>query len=173
MATAEAYESHPGVKLDLSDDESLGTAAADALFTLAEGSLKVVAATNRVLSIAGVAPSAAALAKTLEALNVDLPRLRNVDVSAVKIGRVASSPGAPHAAASASERVVRRAPRPQQPQPPQFPVCGILTTPYPCLVMQNGQRVLEGAKVEDSVVLKITADSVTITNASGRFTWKP
>ena len=52
-ATAEAYGAQPGVELDLSDDESLRASAEDALFTLTEGALKVVAATNRVVSIAG------------------------------------------------------------------------------------------------------------------------
>lgn len=163
-ATAEAYEIQPGVELDLSDDESFGTAAADALFTLTEGALKVSAATNRVLSIAGVVPSAVALTKTLESLNADLPKLRNVDVSGVKIGSV-MTPGVPQAVVPASARVVRHE--------PQFPVCGILTTPYPCLVMKNGTRILEGATIGDSMILKITGDSVVVTNAGGRFTWRP
>ena len=56
---------------------------------------------------------------------------------------------------------------------PSLPVCGILTTPYPCLVLRDGRRVMEGAPVGEWTVLKIEADSVTITNAVGRFTWKP
>ena len=54
-----------------------------------------------------------------------------------------------------------------------FPVCGILTKPYPCLVMRSGARVLEGAPFGDGVILKIAADSVVISNSSGRITWKP
>lgn len=172
-ATAEVYESRPGVELDLSDDESFSTAAADALFTLTEGALKVVAATNRVLSIAGVAPSAASLKKTLEALNADMPKLRNVDVTSVRfdVSMASRDPGG-DVGGGAPYPSNRQAVKPSSRQP-VFPVCGILTTPYPCLVMKNGQRILEGASIGDSVVLKITADSVTITNASGRFTWKP
>ena len=56
---------------------------------------------------------------------------------------------------------------------PSFPVCGILTTPYPCLVMRDGRRVMEGALIGDSVIVEIGADSVTLTNSTGRFTWKP
>ena len=174
-ATAEAYECQPGVELDLSDDESFATAATDALFTLTEGALKVAAATNRVVSITGAALSAAALKKTLEALNADLPKLRNVDVSDVRIGRIV--------AAQSGESVdpvtglpvaspVRRKPKAASPKL-NIPVCGILTTPYPCLVMQNGARVLEGAMIGDSTILKITGDSVVVTNASGRFIWRP
>ena len=54
-----------------------------------------------------------------------------------------------------------------------LPVCGIFTTPYPCLVLKNGARLLEGASLGGSVVVKIGADSVTLTNSTGRFTWKP
>ena len=56
---------------------------------------------------------------------------------------------------------------------PVLPVCGILTTPYPCLVMRDGRRVMEGAVFGDGVIVEIGADSVTITNSAGRFTWKP
>ena len=170
VATAEAYAEQPGVELDLSDDESFGTAAADALFTLTEGALRVEVATNRVLSISGVSPSADALKKTLKALNADIPRLRDVDVTGVALGVAGES-----AAAASGMSVAAMTPRRPQAasRAPQFPVCGILATPYPCLVMQNGARVLEGATIGDSTILKITADSVVVTNASGRFTWKP
>lgn len=177
-ATAEAYECQPGVELDLSDDESFATAATDALFTLTEGALKVSAATNRVLSVTGLAPSAVALKKTLVALNADLPRLRDVDVSGVKFGRVVSPDEQQDAAfdsdsdVPATGRIARRGVRTEA-RAPQFPVCGILTTPYPCLVMKNGTRVLEGATIGDSTILKITGDSVVVTNAGGRFTWRP
>lgn len=178
-ATAEAYAGQLGVELDFSDDESFRTSASDALFTLTEGALKVDAATNRVLSIVGISPSSAALTKTLEALNVDLPKLRDVDVKGVRLA-VANDGAADDAEADdASPFPVyrpgsggRRAAKGKK-QQPAFPVCGILTMPYPCLVMQDGRRILEGAAIGDSTVLKITADSVTITNANGRFTWKP
>ena len=173
-ATAEAYQAEPGSILDITDDESFRVAGEDALFTLTEGALKVVAATNRVLSIAGTSPSPAALKRTLEALNADMPKLRNVDVSGVVLrGDAASasddsaeSPSAP-AGAEKARRSRRRSP------PPSFPVCGILTSPYPCLVMRDGRRVMEGAPIGDGVVLKIDADSVVVTNSAGRFTWKP
>ena len=173
--TAEAYECQPGVELDLSDDESFATAATDALFTLTEGALKVAAATNRVVSITGAALSAAALKKTLEALNADLPKLRNVDVSDVRIGRIVAAQSGESVDPDTGLPVaspMRRKPKAASPKL-NIPVCGILTTPYPCLVMQNGARVLEGAMIGDSTILKITGDSVVVTNASGRFIWRP
>ena len=169
-ATAEAYAARPGVDLDLSDDESFRVAAEDALFTLTEGALKVVSATNRVLSIRGVAHSPEALKRTLLALDADLSKMRDVDVAGVRFEElgIADEPGDPSDPRTARPRNLRLSK-----SPTSFPVCGILTKPYPCLVMRDGSRVLEGAPLGDSVVLKIEADSVTLTNAMGTVSWKP
>ena len=172
-ATAEAYEARPGVDLDLSDDESFKTSADDALFTITEGAIKVVAATNRVLSIAGTSSSPFALKRILESLNTDLPKLRDVDATGVAYGM---APGNEEGDNDDGETLIgvshakRRAARAKD---PSLPVCGILTTPYPCLVMRDGSRVLEGAALGGNVIVKIEADAVTVTNATGRFTWKP
>ena len=173
-ATAEIYEAKPGVELDLSDDESFRAAANDALFTLTEGALKVLIATNRVLSISGVSRSPAALTRTLRALNDDLPKLRNADVAGVRFGIVPkqemSGTGQAEDPVIASQ--VSR-PKAKKSARPLLPVCGILTKPYPCLVMRDGMRVLEGAALGENVIVKIEADAVTVTNSMGRFTWKP
>ena len=176
-ATAEAYGAQPGVELDLSDDETLRTSAEDALFTLTEGALKVVAATNRVVSIAGSSRSPLLLKKTLEALNADLPKLRNVDASGVVISPLMARTDGDGAGdgEQADGIFPTRTPRrtSKKTASPTLPVCGILTTPYPCLVMRDGRRIMEGATVADSVIVEIGADSVTLTNSTGRFTWKP
>ena len=173
-ATAEVYEAKPGVELDLSDDESFRTAADDALFTLTEGALKVLVATNRVLSIGGVSRSPVALARTLRALNADLPKLRNADVAGVRFGTV-SKQGASGVGQEENPVVESQTLRPKTKKSttPSLPVCGILTKPYPCLVMRDGMRVLEGASLGENVILKIEADAVIVTNSMGRFTWKP
>ena len=175
-ATAEAYAAQPGVELDLSDDESLRTASEDALFTLTEGALKVRAATNRVVALSGVSPSPTALKKTLEALNADLPKLRAVDVTGVTVGSmgrgVSEATGDSRQDAASAYALPRPAPR-KTAQAPSLPVCGILTTPYPCLVLKDGARIMEGATIGGSVILKIEADSVLLTNSAGRVTWKP
>ena len=176
-ATAEAYGALPGVELDLSDDESLRASADDALFTLTEGAIKVVAATNRVISIAGSSASPLSLKKTLEALNADLPKLRNVDASGVVISPAMARADGNEAGdgEQAKGTFAPRAPRrtSKKPSSPTLPVCGILTTPYPCLVMRDGRRIMEGAAIADSVIVEIGADCVTLTNSTGRFTWKP
>ena len=172
-ATAEAYGAQPGVELDISDDESLRVSAEDALFTLTEGALKVVAATNRVVSIAGASPSPLSLKKTIEALNADLPKLRNVDVSGVVITPGATGPKGDDGDMVSQKPSRAKTTRASKSSSSILPVCGILTTPYPCLVMRDGRRIMEGAAIGDSVIVEIGADSVTLTNSTGRFTWKP
>ena len=172
-ATAEAYEARPGVDLDLSDDESFKASADDALFTITEGAIKVVAATNRVLSIAGTSSSPFALKRILESLNNDLPKLRDVDAAGVVYGKVPGNAADDNDDGEALIGVTHAKRRAAKAKDPSLPVCGVLTTPYPCLVMRDGSRVLEGAALGGNVIVKIEADAVTVTNATGRFTWKP
>ena len=172
-ATAEAYEARPGVDLDLSDDESFRSAADDALFTITEGAMKVVAATNRVLSIAGTSSSPFALKRILESLNADLPKLRDIDATGVAYGMVPGDEEIDNDDGEMPIGVARARRRATKLNEPSLPVCGILTTPYPCLVMRDGSRVLEGAALGGNVIVKIEADAVSVTNATGRFTWKP
>lgn len=172
-ATAEAYAACPGIELDFCDDESLKTAAEDTFALVGEPDLRVTAATNRVLALAGTAVD---LRRTLEALAADLPKLRDVDLSGVATRGGATVADAASEALSADrtgDPAASRAARLVSPARPALPVCGILTTPYPCLVLKNGMRVLEGAPLGDSIVLKIEADAVTLTNANGRIVWKP
>lgn len=171
--TAAAYAAQPGVELDFSDDESLRTAAADTLALLAESGLRVAAATNRALALAG---TTADLRRALEALNADLPKLRAVDCAGVTVVPLDEAvPGAQAAAAMSGAPRPRRAgaSRAALPGNPSLPVCGILTTPYPCLVLHNGTRVMVGAPLAGRVVARIDADSVTLTNAAGSIVWKP
>ena len=179
VATAEAYAASPGVELDFCDDESLKTAAEDTLALLSEERLRVDAATNRVVVLSGAARQ---LRRALGALMADVPKMASVDVSGVVVAGV--EPGG-----AVGEAVLERADdrRDETPVPgfsrltpiaaaapaPSLPVCGILTTPYPCLVLRSGARVLEGAAIGGSVVMKIEADAVTVTNAAGRFVWRP
>ena len=172
-ATAEAYEARPGVDLDLSDDESFKASADDALFTITEGAIKVVAATNRVLSLAGTSSSPFALKCILESLNADLPKLRDVDATGVAYGIVPGNEADDNDDGEVFIGVSHAKRRAAKAKDPSLPVCGILTTPYPCLVMRDGSRVLEGAALGGNVIVKIEADAVTVTNATGRFTWKP
>ncbi len=177
-ATARAYAVKPGIELDFCDAESMRTAAEETFSLVGEKELKVVAVTNRVLAVSG---RSADIRRTLEAIASDIPKLRNVDCTAVEILQVPGPGGLPVAVApaqNANEKTVLKrsavqAPKPLEQQAFKLPVCGILTTPYPCLVLRNGARVLEGAPLGDSIVTKIEADSVTVTNSAGKFVWRP
>lgn len=172
VATAEAYAACPGIELDFCDDESLTTAATDTLALVGERELRVVAATNRVLVLSG---KVADLRRTLDALAADLPKLRDVDLSETAVSRS----GAGILAGVQEKQEVNPSsgsPAPLQKKGdvrPSLPVCGILTTPYPCLVLKSGARVLEGAPLGTWTVARIEADSVTLTNAERSVTWRP
>ena len=109
-------------------------------------------------------------------LNSDMPKLRGVDVSGVKFDAAVASEEPPDRRVEPRAAVASRpsrASKSHKPASPDLPVCGILTAPYPCLVMRDGRRVLEGATIGDSTIVKIRADSVVVTNSTGRFEWKP
>ena len=184
-ATARIYAAQPGVELDLSDGETLKTAVADTLALVGEQALSVVAVTNRTAVLVG---RTANLRRTLEAISADVPKLVNVDVAGVKIIRVDPEPPRASLPRTSSPPEVltvayvdsdnddtgdEDSEKPVAPPRVDLPVCGILTTPYPCLVLRNGARVLEGAPLGDSTVTKIEADSVTVTNSAGKFVWRP
>jgi len=187
--TAEAYAVKPGVELDFADGESLKTAVSDTLSLVGETKITVSAVTSRVAVLSG---TVANIHKALAAIKADVPKLANVDVADVRIARPAR-----HASRIAPvSRPVVAPPKPVSPPVvspvPQvlhheadkpvvkheesevsLPVCGILSTPYPCLVLQDGRRILEGSPVGEWTVVKIDVDSVVITNSTGRFVWKP
>ncbi len=173
--TAEAYSVQPGAELDLSDDESFKAAASDALFVLTEGALKVVSVKAREIVISGTVASRDVLDGILRSLAADLPKLRNVDSSGVQVlGPVISTPVAvtqpPRTVSRPATPAVSRAQQPSL----ALPVCGILTEPYPCLVMRDGRRIFEGAEFAGATIVKIASDSVELKDAAGRlFTWKP
>lgn len=170
---AQAYAALPGIDVKLSDDESLKSAIEDIVSLLGEDALNVVAVTNSVAVFSGEAKD---LRRTLAALAAELPRLTDVDVVKVRL-----SPGTQPAdfadvqqeptrtVAPAAARIAARAAASAEPPP----VCGILTMPYPCIVLRNGQRILEGGTVNGWTVLKIDVDSISVSNSTGRAVWKP
>ncbi|MBP5320709.1 MAG: hypothetical protein J6334_06950 [Kiritimatiellae bacterium] len=169
-ATAACYAVDPSVELDLTDNESMRTMGEDTLAMMGEERVRVTTATNRVLALAGKIGTETTLKKILESLAVEIPRLENVDCGEIILTPEAIKPSevpAPEAPA-APVRTIR-----EKKREAGLPVCGILTVPYPCLVLKNGTRLLEGAQIGDSTILKIEPDAVTLTNETGRFTWKP
>ena len=171
-ATAALYEAQPGVKLDLADRETLLASSADLLAAATEGALEVRDVTNRVAVLVGRAPDPAFLAAALDALRADVPRLAGVDTAAVALDSPFAPPpdgAAPNPADAAPSRPV--AARPAQ---PRLPLCGILLQPYPCLVLQNGQRLSKGAEVGGYKIVSIASDRIIVRRGEEEeFEWTP
>ena len=160
-----ALADDPNVRFDLTDDESLKAAANELLFVVTEGALKAVAASNRVVTLAGRIPTATALTKAVRALNADVKGIERLETAAVTVG------GAVPAAADEAEAKPQR--RTAKPSSPDYPIAGILTAPYPCVVLRNGMRLTEGASLGTARLVKIAADKLTLKDGGATVEWKP
>ncbi len=170
QATARIYDIQPGAELDFADAESLKTAVENVLALVTEGRMRLVSLDGRAAKLAGVVSSAQDLRRTLEAISQDVPKLVRADCSGVTVG--GGLPAEEAAEAAASPAVAKPA-KTRPAASPALPVVGVLTMPYPCLVLRNGSRVMEGARFGDWTVRRITADSVELGGAAGTFTWRP
>lgn len=177
-ATAKIYATSPGIELDLADAESLLAAVGDTLAVVGEKKLAVSSVSNRVARLEGTAFD---LKRALEAIAEDVPKIENADCSAVVQlvpPREPQEPTIPDGAKPNHFGLPKFKPSADaaaedSPAKTTLPVCGIITTPYPYLVLRDGTRVLEGGSIGGSTVLKIMADTVIITNETGRIEWKP
>ena len=184
-ATAAAFQAKPGAEIDIVDDESLSEAADALLGLVAQGTtLKVAAATNRVVVLKGSVASADFLRATLAALANDVPGMAKADSSAVVCGgkplgdewlsRVPQAGKSQVAAVvPAAVAAVRVPVRADKPVVPRLPVCGIVMTPYPCLILKNGSRISEGGTFGGYTVRCITSDSLTLSDGARTIEWKP
>ena len=169
--TAKAYATLPCVELNLSDDETLKTAVEDTLNLIGESGLRVRAVTNRVAVLDG---STSDFVTVMTRISQEVPKLKTIEGGSVarqeqfSVEEVAEVDTKEVGEKPVATPVVQ----PKMPMP-TLPVCGILTTPYPCLVTRSGARILEGANIGEWTVVKIGADSVVLDSAMGRFVWKP
>lgn len=174
-----AYNAFPGIELDLSDDESLRASAEELLHIVTGDAVKVVSAADRKLELAGHLESPQALRRMLEAIQADVNFAESVDCSQVTLPVVAQSVPVPPVVevsdetAAPLDAVVPAAPAVVAPSVPRLPVVGVLMTPYPCLVMRDGSRVLEGADFHGFLVSKITEDAVVLKQGDFTLEWKP
>lgn len=171
-----ALADDPAVKFDLTDDESLRKSADELLFVVTEGALKATTASNRVVTLAGYAPTPADLEKSIRALNADVPGIDRLETKDIQVGGVPPpKPGQPVFAAAA-ETAERRAPRARGVKTPakeDYPIAGILARPYPCVVMRDGMRLAEGAQIGKATIVKIEADKLILKSGGTTFEWRP
>ena len=157
---------------DLTDDESLKVSSDELLFVVTEGALKAVSASNRVVTLAGYAPNAAELERAIRALNTDVPGIDRLETSAIQVGGTPpqavaktkfAAPAVKAAAAPNAAPVARR----------DYPIAGIITKPYPLVVMRNGLRLAEGAQVGTAIIERIEEDRLVLRDGKTTFEWKP
>lgn len=160
-----ALADDPNVRFDLTDDETLKAAANELLFVVTEGALKAVAASNRVVTLVGRIPTAAALTEAVRALNSDVKGIERLETRGVAVGGTA-----PTAADEAPALPKRRTAKPSS---PDYPIAGILTAPYPCVVLRNGTRLTEGASLGTARLVRIAADKLTLKDGGSVIEWKP
>lgn len=165
-ATAQAYATRPGIRLDFADDESLKVAMDQHLELITEGALTATKVNGRKAFLAGQVESQETLEKILLSIRSDLPKIAAIDCSQVVI----TPP------TTVGEKIARRVTKRKTTShatSTKMPIVGILTVPYPCLVLSDGTRAMEGARFGDYTIEKIAADHVVLTSPQGSFTWRP
>ncbi len=168
-ATARIYRVCPGAELDFCDVESLTVAIENLLALVTEGRMRLKALDGRIAYLEGTVTSESDLRRILEALRADVPKVERADCSHVTQGSPvghAENEGGP-------ANVVAEAHHQKASTQPAMPIVGILTQPYPCLVLQDGSRVMEGARLGGYTIETIAADRVVLSGAEGHFTWRP
>ena len=167
-----ALADDPSVQFNLTDDETLRASADELLFVVTEGALKATAASNRVVTLAGYAPSAAKLERALRALAADVPGIEQVETKAVQVG-------GPAQAGTVAAEVAPDAPKGGRPRAGQErkrtvePIAGILMHPYPCVVLRTGLRLAEGAQIGTATIVRIEADRLILRDGKTEFAWRP
>lgn len=167
-----ALADDPSVQFNLTDDETLRASADELLFVVTEGALKATAASNRVVTLAGYAPSAAKLERALRALAADVPGIERVETKAVQVG-------GPAPAGTVAAEVAPDAPKGGRPRAGQErkrtvePIAGILMHPYPCVVLRTGLRLAEGAQIGTATIVRIEADRLILRDGKTEFAWRP
>lgn len=167
-----ALADDPSVQFNLTDDETLRASADELLFVVTEGALKATAASNRVVTLAGYAPSAAKLERALRALAADVPGIERVETKAVQVG-------GPAPAGTVAAEVAPDAPKGGRPCAGQErkrtvePIAGILMHPYPCVVLRTGLRLAEGAQIGTATIVRIEADRLILRDGKTEFAWRP
>jgi hypothetical protein len=172
-ATARACAAHPGLKIDFSDIESLSSAVREFLFLVTEDKLKLDRIEGRKAFISGRVTSRESLEKILRALSEDVSKISEVDTSRVQLGMVVGACSLDHDDDDKAAPIAKRNTNQERKSKPKMPIAGILTVPYPCLVLNDGTRAMEGARFGEYTIEKIAPDCITVRGAEGSFEWRP
>ena len=171
-----ATAADPNCRFDVTDDETLLNNSQELLFAYTEGALKAVSASNRIVAITGYAPSPAALERAIRALNADVKGIEKLDTTTVSLGGVAPAAVADSAfvkETSPDANSVKKPAKATSSGHKDYPIAGILTKPYPCVVMRDGHRVMEGAQIGSATLERIESDKLVLSEAGKSFEWRP
>ena len=172
----------PHVRLNLTDNETMNTAANETLFACADGAIKAVATSNHVVKLSGFAPTPEALERVLRALDADVKGIEKIDTAQVLVGGPAPAPVADTPFAREEVGPVTadttapsaRAPRAKRGARKQdYPIAGILTVPFPCVIMRDGSRLMEGAQIGGAILEKIAVDHLKLREGGREIEWRP
>ncbi len=200
--TAEAYSVQPNLTVKLTDDETMKQAVHEVLEMIVPGKLTIVEAADRKLVLSGRVKDISLLKRVLAALKQDVPYLTNVDCSKVEInpdeeqvseeldvdvrpvvkntgasssGDASSSSDATADATDAGKTLPKEETKEVKFRKleAKLPVVGVMTTPYPCIVSRNGERIVEGGEFLGYIVDKIGADVILLRKGRTTFEWRP
>ena len=182
-ATARTYAAQPGVEVDFTDAESLSNAVSELLQLVSDGKIKLERLEGRKVFLSGHVASTGALESVLRSLGEDVPKVSGADCSLVNVGGVNVACAEENPVSDSSVAPKYDVPKMKKSRRgdislsgvknPEMPVAGILTVPYPCLVLNDGTRAMEGARFGDYVIEKIKSDCVRVRHAGGTFEWRP
>ncbi|MBR0459993.1 MAG: hypothetical protein IJJ26_12205 [Victivallales bacterium] len=162
-AVAMAYRLAPQAVVDISDDETLRSGVEAVLFTVTENRIELREASNRKVVLDGKAKSKDELLNTVAAICTDVNHVRVVDDTSVECEDGARTE-IPTVFLPVAE---------DKKKDPEFPVTGIITTPYPCLLLKDGSRASIGAMIGTFRVEKIEPDQVILSQGEEEIIWKP
>lgn len=171
-----ALAADPACAFEVTDDETMLTSSQELLFAFTEGAIKAVAATNRTVVLTGFAPSPSSLERAIRALDKDVRGIEKLDTSQVTVGGIAPVEVAETSFVKEMDVVVKDVKKADGEVAVGRPgnlIAGILTAPYPCVVMRNGHRVMEGAQIGTAILEKIEADRLVLSEAGKTFEWRP
>ena len=188
-----AIASDPSCKLALTDDQTMLQSCNDVLSAYSEGKVKAVAASNGVVRVAGHVTGADQLERLLRAIDEDVRGVERVDVRGVSVNGMFSVPAPSVEQAAVETKVVTNVVVAPAPVPDAranvpaklpsiakttgrragLPFEGILTKPYPCVVLRDGLRILEGARVGTVKVVAIEADRLVLEEGDKMYEWRP
>lgn len=182
-AMQDAYEVDSLVKLDFSDDESLRSGVEDTLLTISEGKVKVVEAKARAVKLVGKVATKAELVRIVTAICADVANVSSIDDSGVvveELKKIEEEKKAVAKVEAEEKKVANVQPKEEKRKvekktvlSPNCPISGIITSPYPCIIMRDGSRAIEGAYVGEWLVVKIEANQVKFRKNGKEVTWRP